>query len=121
MKADSLILGIVATTGKHYLCTANLNLAFQEFMIRPVGAPSLKEAVRWGAEVFHHLAKLLKKRGLSTAVGDEGGFAPALDGIDCEKRRPNILFYDFHAYHFCPLLSIKGLANGRNCNFSVHK
>ncbi|MBQ7238215.1 MAG: phosphopyruvate hydratase [Bacteroidales bacterium] len=57
-------------------------IAFQEFMIRPVGAPSLKEAVRWGAEVFHHLAKLLKKRGLSTAVGDEGGFAPALDGIE---------------------------------------
>ncbi len=57
-------------------------IAFQEFMIRPVGAPSLKEAVRWGAEVFHNLAKLLKKRGLSTAVGDEGGFAPALDGIE---------------------------------------
>ncbi len=57
-------------------------IAFQEFMIRPVGAPTLKEAVRWGAEVFHNLAKLLKKRGLSTAVGDEGGFAPALDGIE---------------------------------------
>ena len=57
-------------------------IAFQEFMIRPVGAPSIKEAVRWGAEVFHNLAKLLKKRGLSTAVGDEGGFAPALDGIE---------------------------------------
>ena len=57
-------------------------IAFQEFMIRPVGAPTLKEAVRWGAEVFHNLAKLLKKRGLSTAVGDEGGFAPALNGIE---------------------------------------
>ena len=57
-------------------------IAFQEFMIRPVGAPSLKEAVRWGAEVFHNLAKLLKARGLSTAVGDEGGFAPALNGIE---------------------------------------
>ena len=57
-------------------------IAFQEFMIRPVGAPSIKEAVRWGAEVFHNLAKLLKARGLSTAVGDEGGFAPALDGIE---------------------------------------
>jgi enolase len=51
-------------------------------MIRPVGAPSIKEAVRMGAEVFHNLAKLLKKRGLSTAVGDEGGFAPALDGVE---------------------------------------
>lgn len=57
-------------------------IAFQEFMIRPVGASSLREAVRIGAEVFHTLAKLLKQRGLSTAVGDEGGFAPALDGIE---------------------------------------
>ncbi len=57
-------------------------IAFQEFMIRPVGACCEKEAIRMGAEVFHNLAKLLKKRGLSTAVGDEGGFAPALDGIE---------------------------------------
>ena len=57
-------------------------IAFQEFMIRPVGAKSEKEAIRMGAEVFHALSKLLKKRGLSTAVGDEGGFAPALDGIE---------------------------------------
>ena len=57
-------------------------IAFQEFMIRPVGAPSEKEAIRMGAEVFHALAKLLKKRGLSTAVGDEGGFAPALNSIE---------------------------------------
>ena len=57
-------------------------IAFQEFMIRPVSAPSIREAVRMGAEVFHNLAKLLKARGLSTAVGDEGGFAPALDGIE---------------------------------------
>lgn len=57
-------------------------IAFQEFMIRPVGAPSIREAIRMGAEVFHALAKLLKKRGLSTAVGDEGGFAPALNGIE---------------------------------------
>ena len=48
-------------------------IAFQEFMIRPVSAPSIREAVRMGAEVFHNLAKLLKARGLSTAVGDEGG------------------------------------------------
>ena len=57
-------------------------IAFQEFMIRPVGAPSEKEGIRMGAEVFHALAKLLKKRGLSTAVGDEGGFAPKFDGIE---------------------------------------
>lgn len=57
-------------------------IAFQEFMIRPVGAPSIKEAIRMGAEVFHALAKLLKGRGLSTAVGDEGGFAPTLNGIE---------------------------------------
>ena len=57
-------------------------IAFQEFMIRPVGAPSLREALRMGAEVFHTLQKNLKKRGLSTAVGDEGGFAPKFDGIE---------------------------------------
>ena len=57
-------------------------IAFQEFMIRPVGAKSLKEAVRMGAEVFHNLAKLLKARGLSTAVGDEGGFAPNFNSIE---------------------------------------
>ena len=57
-------------------------IAFQEFMIRPVGASGEREAVRMGAEVFHALARLLKSRGLSTAVGDEGGFAPALDGIE---------------------------------------
>lgn len=57
-------------------------IAFQEFMIRPVGATSEKEAIRMGAEVFHALQKLLKNRGLSTAVGDEGGFAPKLDGIE---------------------------------------
>jgi enolase len=54
-------------------------LDFQEFMIRPIGAPSFREAVRWGSEVFHCLKTLLKSRNLSTAVGDEGGFAPAID------------------------------------------
>lgn len=53
-------------------------LDFQEFMIRPIGAPSFKEAVRWGAETFHALKKLLKEEKLSTSVGDEGGFAPNL-------------------------------------------
>ena len=57
-------------------------IAFQEFMIRPVGATNEREAIRMGAEVFHNLAKLLKARGLSTAVGDEGGYAPNFDGIE---------------------------------------
>ena len=57
-------------------------IAFQEFMIRPVGAKSFKEGLRMGAETFHNLKKVLKARGLSTAVGDEGGFAPALDSIE---------------------------------------
>ena len=57
-------------------------IAFQEFMIRPVGAPCFREGLRMGAEVFHTLAKLLKKRGLSTAIGDEGGFAPALNDTE---------------------------------------
>ncbi|MDA3817596.1 MAG: phosphopyruvate hydratase [Prolixibacteraceae bacterium] len=57
-------------------------IAFQEFMIRPVGAPSFREGLRMGAEVFHNLKKVLHDRGLSTAVGDEGGFAPALNGTE---------------------------------------
>ena len=57
-------------------------ICFQEFMIRPVGAPSFKEGIRMGTEVFHNLKKVLKARGLSTAVGDEGGFAPNLDGTE---------------------------------------
>lgn len=57
---------------------ADNSLDFQEFMIRPVGAPTFKEAVRWGAEIFHTLKGLLKSEGFVTAVGDEGGFAPDL-------------------------------------------
>lgn len=57
-------------------------IAFQEFMIRPVGATSFHEGLRMGAEIFHSLKKVLHKRGLSTAVGDEGGFAPALKGTE---------------------------------------
>ena len=57
-------------------------IAFQEFMIRPVGACCFREGLRMGAEVFHSLKKVLKARGLSTAVGDEGGFAPALNGTE---------------------------------------
>ena len=57
-------------------------IAFQEFMIRPVGAPSFAEGLRMGDEVFHSLKNVLRKRGLSTAVGDEGGFAPALKSVE---------------------------------------
>ncbi len=65
----------VLNGGKH----ADNNVDLQEFMIVPLGAPSFAEALRWGAEVFHTLAGVLKKRNLSTSVGDEGGFAPNLD------------------------------------------
>ncbi len=64
--------------GKH----SDSPIAFQEFMIRPIGANSISEAVRMGAEVFQALKRVLHKRGLSTAVGDEGGFAPQLRGIE---------------------------------------
>ena len=68
----------IVNGGAHSAAT----IAFQEFMIRPVGASNEREAIRMGAEVFHNLAKLLKARGLSTAVGDEGGYAPNFDGIE---------------------------------------
>ena len=58
---------------------ANNTLDIQEFMIIPVGAPSFREAVRWGAEVFHALKKIIHDKGMSTAVGDEGGFAPSVE------------------------------------------
>jgi enolase len=57
---------------------ADNSLDFQEFMVRPIGAPSFKEAVRWGAEIFHTLKKILKSERYATSVGDEGGFAPDL-------------------------------------------
>jgi enolase len=61
---------------------SDATIAFQEFMIRPVGATSFSEGLRMGAEVFHELKKVLGERNLSTAVGDEGGYAPALDGTE---------------------------------------
>jgi enolase len=64
----------VINGGEH----ANNNLDIQEFMILPIGAPTFREAVRYGAEVFHALKKILGERGISTAVGDEGGFAPSV-------------------------------------------
>ncbi len=57
-------------------------IAFQEFMIRPIGARTMAEAIRMGSEVFHSLKRLLKERSLTTAVGDEGGFAPAFEGVE---------------------------------------
>jgi enolase len=57
---------------------ADNDLDFQEFMIRPVGAPTFREAIRWGTEIFHCLKNILKKKKLSTSVGDEGGFAPLI-------------------------------------------
>ena len=57
---------------------ADNSLDYQEFLIRPKGAPSFAEAIRWGSEIFHTLKKLLKDAGYSTSVGDEGGFAPSL-------------------------------------------
>jgi enolase len=65
---------------------ANNNIDFQEFMIVPAGAPTFGEAVRYGTEVFHTLKTLLEKRGFSTAVGDEGGFAPSLDSNEAALR-----------------------------------
>ncbi|MEM8925927.1 MAG: phosphopyruvate hydratase [Actinomycetota bacterium] len=64
----------VLNGGEH----ADNNIDFQEFMIMPVGAASFSEALRWGAETYHSLKKVLTERGLSTAIGDEGGFAPNL-------------------------------------------
>ena len=65
---------------------ANNNLDLQEFMILPVGAPSLREALRYGAEVFHSLKRLIHDRGMSTAVGDEGGFAPSVENHEAAIR-----------------------------------
>ena len=75
---------------------ADNNVDLQEFMIMPVGAPSFSEALRWGAETYHALKRVLHDRGLSTAVGDEGGFAPNLDSNEeadpaarrGDRRRP---------------------------------
>ena len=79
---DSTILPVpmmnIINGGSH----SDSPVAFQEFMIRPVGALTFSDALRMGDEVFHSLKAILKERGLSTAVGDEGGFAPALSGID---------------------------------------
>ena len=58
---------------------ADTNVDIQEFMIAPIGAPTFRESIRWGAEIYHALKSVLKKRGLATSVGDEGGFAPNLD------------------------------------------
>src|SRR5699024_3774559 len=61
---------------------SNAPIAFQEFMILPTGAPTFKEALRWGTEIFHALKSILSDRGLATSVGDEGGFAPEFKGTE---------------------------------------
>lgn len=80
--ADTYVLPVpmmnIINGGAH----SDAPICFQEFMIRPIGAPSFKEGIRWGTEVFHNLKKVLKARDLSTAVGDEGGFAPKLEGTE---------------------------------------
>ena len=62
-------------------------IAFQEFMILPTGAESFKEALRWGAEIFHNLKSILSERGLETAVGDEGGFAQDLTVLKMQLKQ----------------------------------
>src|SRR5262249_43048392 len=78
LNADAHVMPVpmmnVVNGGKH----ADSNVDMQEFMIVPIGAPNFADAIRMGAEVFHALAAVLKKRGHSTNVGDEGGFAPSL-------------------------------------------
>src|SRR3546814_10529389 len=73
---------------------------FQEFMVMPVGAGSLAEAVRWGAEIFHTLKKGLHEKGLATAVGDEGGFAPTLASTKAALRSEE------HTYELQSLMRI---------------
>ncbi len=68
----------IVNGGRH----SDAPIAFQEFMIRPIGAASFREAVRQGSEIFHTLKQIIRKRGLSTAVGDEGGFAPGFDSVE---------------------------------------
>ena len=67
---------------------ADSNVDIQEFMIAPIGAPTFREALRWGAEVYHALKSVLKKTGLATGLGDEGGFAPNLD-VQPGRARPD--------------------------------
>ena len=77
--ADATLLPVpmmnILNGGAH----ADTNVDIQEFMIAPIGAESFKEALRWGAEIYHSLKSVLKKRGLATSIGDEGGFAPNLE------------------------------------------
>ncbi|MBU1996545.1 MAG: phosphopyruvate hydratase, partial [Candidatus Omnitrophica bacterium] len=76
--ADACILPVPLMNIVNGGCHADNNLDIQEFMIAPLGAPTFTEAMRMATEVFHNLAKILKGKGLSTSVGDEGGFAPNL-------------------------------------------
>lgn len=88
---------------------ANNNLDLQEFMIIPVGAPSFSEAVRYGAETFHALKKIINARGMSTAVGDEGGFAP---NIDSHEEAIELIIEAIQAAGYVPG---KDIAIGLDC------
>lgn len=88
---------------------ANNNLDLQEFMIIPVGAPSFSEAVRYGAETFHALKKIINARGMSTAVGDEGGFAP---NIDSHEEAIELIIEAIQASGYVPG---KDIAIGLDC------
>src|SRR2546428_444547 len=113
----------VLNGGKH----ADNNVDLQEFMIVPLGAPSFHEALRWAAEVFHTLAAVLRRRGLSTGVGDEGGFAPDLqsneealqllvEAIGTAGYRPGdqgALALDPAASEFCPDGALRPACGGR--------
>ncbi|MDR1934775.1 MAG: phosphopyruvate hydratase, partial [Candidatus Accumulibacter sp.] len=84
--------------GRH----ANNNLDFQEFMILPVSQNSFREALRCGAEVFHALKKLLEQKGFSTAVGDEGGFAPSLPGLEGHVEALQLIMQAIEAAGYFP-------------------
>jgi len=78
---------------------ADTGVDVQEFMVAPIGAPSFKEALRWGAEVYHSLKSVLKKQGLATGLGDEGGFAPDVAGT---KAALDLILTAIEATGFTP-------------------
>ena len=89
---------------------ADTGVDVQEFMVAPIGAPNFKEALRWGAEIYHSLKSVLKKQGLATGLGDEGGFAPDVAGTEV-RARPDLLGDrggGFHARHRCDIGARRG-------------
>jgi enolase len=91
---------------------ADTNVDIQEFMIAPIGAPTFRESVRWGAEIYHALKSVLKKRGLATSVGDEGGFAPNLDSNRAAvKTSDEMIAYYTSLVDAYPIVSIEDPLN----------